>query len=164
MCFGLSSVTPHPLGSRAEDCPECDPVSIRPDAERDARVAARRAADARKAGRALDRLTRAAASELSEMYGAGWRDGYAASEDHYVGIPSGPGEVTLTSVTPPCPRPAAHMASEYADVRPRGFTGPMHDTCIETTGHGEVLAGTRSWVCGQDCPGTGPSYGAGRAR
>jgi hypothetical protein len=22
-CYGLSSVTPHPLGSRAEDCPEC---------------------------------------------------------------------------------------------------------------------------------------------
>lgn len=25
-CYGLSSVNPHPLGSRLDDCPECEPV------------------------------------------------------------------------------------------------------------------------------------------
>lgn len=138
-------------------CPKHDvPAPIPADPERDARVAARRAADARKAGAALDRLLAETWPDRTtgrayfvkgyrEGFQDGWSDGYAASElqhNRHYGVP--------------CPRPAAHMASEYADVRPSGFTGPMHDTCIETTGYGEVLAGTRSWVCGQECPGVAP--------
>lgn len=28
----------------------------------------------------------------------------------------------------------------------------IHETCIEVTAHGELALGTRSYICGQDCP------------
>lgn len=62
------------------------PVPIAPDPARDARVAARRAADVRKASAALDRLIAAggtARSAAEVAYRYGWRDGYAASEEHH---------------------------------------------------------------------------------
>jgi hypothetical protein len=57
-------------------------VKISQDAARDARVAARRAADARKAGAAIDRLF---VQARTETYYHGWSDGYAASEVHHNG-------------------------------------------------------------------------------
>jgi hypothetical protein len=61
-------------------------VPIKPDAARDARVAARRAADARKAGAALDRLIASHGEQLQDgYYYEGWRDGYEASEAHHNG-------------------------------------------------------------------------------
>jgi hypothetical protein len=29
-----------------------------------------------------------------------------------------------------------------------------HTTCIETTGHGELLVNMQSWLCGPECPKT----------
>lgn len=80
---------PHAHG--VDDCPVHDvkpgltpaqqrawvPALIPPDPERDKRVAARRAADAARAGAALDRLLSARAG-AAEAYGVGWRDGYRA--------------------------------------------------------------------------------------
>lgn len=71
------------------------PVVIAPDAARDARVTARRAADARKAGAALDALLSDDGSALVMMgYNNGWSDGYLASVEHhnrhYVVPDSGP--------------------------------------------------------------------------
>jgi hypothetical protein len=56
-----------------------------PDPERDARVAKRRAEDARRAGRALDALLQGSDDQhdLRNAYNAGWRDGYEASETHH---------------------------------------------------------------------------------
>lgn len=72
-------------GYHARPCPYA-PVPIAPDPERDKRVAARRAADAARAGEALDKLLapRHVRSRL-ESYRAGWDDGYAASEEHHNG-------------------------------------------------------------------------------
>lgn len=62
-------------------------------AARDARVAKRRAEDARKAGRALDGiLSEYGAAVYRAGYGNGWADGYAASEEHHnrhYDVPSG---------------------------------------------------------------------------
>lgn len=54
------------------------PVRIAPDPARDARVAARRAADARKAGRALDALLGLSSERMTQAYYMGWNDGHAA--------------------------------------------------------------------------------------
>lgn len=84
---GPGRVTRH-LASCAQDhdlstgCPLPVPVPIAPDAARDARVAARRAADARKAGAALDRLLAGRAWGrviLPQAYDLGWQDGYATA-------------------------------------------------------------------------------------
>lgn len=61
---------------------------IPPDPARDARVAARRAEDARKASAALDRLVgdyyrKPAAEVLPKAYDVGWLDGYAAAGLHH---------------------------------------------------------------------------------
>ena len=74
------------------------PAMVPPDRDRDARVAARRVADAARAGRALDRMFAAGdgppmAPEIREAFGKGysegfhdgWSDGYAASELHHNG-------------------------------------------------------------------------------
>lgn len=53
-----------------------------PDAARDARVAARRAADAARYGRALDRIFD---QRAMHDYASGWQDGYSASEEHHNG-------------------------------------------------------------------------------
>lgn len=51
------------------------------DPDRDARVAARRAADARRAGQALDRILSEAGSAVYRAgYSNGWEDGYRASQ------------------------------------------------------------------------------------
>lgn len=75
---------PHP---RRPGCPPLDigyrPVPIAPDPERDKRVAARRAADAARAGVALDRLL--AWRGPAAVYDKGFADGYAASELHHNG-------------------------------------------------------------------------------
>lgn len=209
-------------------CPKHDvPAPIPADPERDARVAARRAADARKAGAAFDRLLAETWTDRTtgrayfvkwyrEGFRDGWSDGYAASElqhNRAYGVPactcaepsglSGceqhmpvkltkryrdentsvqvaassdprdhndnphygvPGQDQRTrsircalrkGIAPveDCPCVNCTVMRDAEEIRPTGFTGPMHDTCIETTGYGEVLAGTRSWVCGQDCPG-----------
>lgn len=60
------------------DPPPYVPVPIAPDAARDVRVAARRAADARKAGGALDRLL--LRDVATRAYDRGFEEGYAASE------------------------------------------------------------------------------------
>ena len=61
------------------------PAVIPPDPARDARVAARRAADALKAGAALDRLLVPGpeAGMYAAGYLSGWDDGYAASDLHH---------------------------------------------------------------------------------
>lgn len=56
-----------------------------PDPARDARVAARRAEDARKAGVALVDLMRQKQWIGAASYKEGWYDGYAASELHHNG-------------------------------------------------------------------------------
>jgi hypothetical protein len=57
---------------------------IPPDPDRDARVAARRAEDARRAGRALDGLLSDSGKVLwGGGYDQGWRDGYRASQVHH---------------------------------------------------------------------------------
>jgi hypothetical protein len=58
-------------------------VPVPPDPARDARVAARRAEDSRRASHALDRLLAAATREGARLYDTGWQDGYAASELHH---------------------------------------------------------------------------------
>lgn len=157
-------------------CPKHDvPAPIPADPERDARVAARRAADARKAGAAFDRLLAETWTDRTtgrayfvkwyrEGFRDGWSDGYAASElqhNRHYGVP-GQDQRTRSircalrkGIAPveDCPCVNCTVMRDAEEIRPTGFTGPMHDTCIETTGYGEVLAGTRSWVCGQDCPG-----------
>lgn len=81
-------------GKRSWICGQDCPVVIPPDDARDARVAERRRADARKAAIALDRLladtwtdrtTGRAYFEkgYSEGFHDGWSDGYAASEEHH---------------------------------------------------------------------------------
>lgn len=64
-----------------------------PDPERDARVAARRAEDAAKAGRALDRVL---SDQGRTVYMTGWHngymDGYVASEAHHNSDYGVPGE------------------------------------------------------------------------
>lgn len=45
----------------------------------------------------------------------------------------------------PCPVAAKRVARR---TRP----GPPHPTCVETTAHAELVAGTRSFICGPDCP------------
>lgn len=67
------------------------PAVIPPDPARDARVAARRAADAARAGRALDAMAptpvRAVGAAWQDGYregfDKGWSDGYAASDLHH---------------------------------------------------------------------------------
>lgn len=61
-----------------------------PDPARDARVAVRRAEDARKAGVALVDLMRQRSWMDAASYKEGWHDGYAASELHH----NGPYDVT----------------------------------------------------------------------
>ena len=55
-------------------------VPIAPDPDRDARVAARRAKDAARYGRAFARIFD---QQAMHTYAAGWSDGYAASEEHH---------------------------------------------------------------------------------
>lgn len=59
------------------------PVPIAPDPERDARVAKRRAEDARKAGLELDRRLANPRTLMGVSYNLGWDDGYAASQEHH---------------------------------------------------------------------------------
>jgi hypothetical protein len=149
-----------PTGGRCSDVP------VPPDAARDARVAARRAADATKAGRALDRLLDAREDGKSQAWQMDARDRFIEEvgdyvlsrlqhNRHYVGVPSGPGEVRLV--------PDPHYVPHYVrpDQGPIGSTGPLHDTCMETTSHAELAAGTRSWICGQDCQRPPHPYVAG---
>jgi len=83
---------------RGVTCPACksvhgeEPVGYRPavippDPERDKRVAARRAADAAAAGRALDRLLAESRGNIgvAAAFDAGWATGYAQSELHHNG-------------------------------------------------------------------------------
>lgn len=59
------------------------PAPAGPDPARDARVAARRAADARKAGAALDRLLADPHVDVPYAYHAGYYDGYLAAGLHH---------------------------------------------------------------------------------
>jgi hypothetical protein len=83
--------TSHGALSRGEQtwvCGQDCPAPIPPDAARDARVAARRAEDARKASVALDRLLAEGTDNPrfnDSLYRAGWVAGYAASEVHHNG-------------------------------------------------------------------------------
>jgi hypothetical protein len=81
------------LGERMTICVQCLPrgrclmapiVRPGPDPDRDARVARRRASDARRAGQALDALLADRAEGpviLPEAYRIGWADGYAAAQE-----------------------------------------------------------------------------------
>lgn len=70
-------------GERTYLCgPDC-PAVIPPDAARDARVAARRADDARRAGLALDRLLAGQRGALEDAYRLGYADGYRVARDDY---------------------------------------------------------------------------------
>jgi hypothetical protein len=79
-------------GSRAGspmEAAEYVPAVIPPDRARDARVAARRAEDARRAGAALDQMFGPAGA--GRAYNLGWSDGYAASQLHHnrhYGVPA----------------------------------------------------------------------------
>lgn len=60
------------------------PAVIPPDPARDARVAARRAEDARRAGAGLDRLlAEREPTDTADAYNMGWREGYLACELHH---------------------------------------------------------------------------------
>ena len=70
-------------GARLDHCRAARRVvPIAPDPARDARVAARRAAYAALAGRALDKLLGAAQREADRAYAAAWSDGYAEGLQH----------------------------------------------------------------------------------
>jgi hypothetical protein len=106
------------MSERTEDIPDAAsdaghrgyrPVPIPPNTERDKRVAARRAADAARAGAALDRLLAERPSPLrdQELYSTGYWDGYAASQLHHnghydVSLPTG-GEMVGYAGEPLCP-------------------------------------------------------------
>lgn len=144
------------------------PVAVPADPARDARVAARRAADARRAGRALDRLLsgtvppvlreEAAAAFVEEvgdyvLSQLQHNRSYARSGPAVVGYN---GNDSVTGV-PLCEHNDDVNACQRTNMRagrPEGLRDvtSMHDTCIEVTSHAELAAGTRSWICGQDCP------------
>jgi hypothetical protein len=114
------------------------PVPIAPDPARDARVAARRADDARRAGRALDRLSNPRV-HVGEAYNLGWQDGYAASELHHnrhYGAPAGSDdhECNIDPVDGRC--------LVY------GHPGPPHPTCKDVSSNPSF----RDYVCGAECP------------
>jgi hypothetical protein len=70
MCF--TAAAPRPV------------VRPAPDPARDARVAARRADDARRAGRALDALLGIDGAQMAlNAYNSGWNAGYEAAQDEY---------------------------------------------------------------------------------
>lgn len=84
-----------------------------PDPARDARVAARRKADAHRYGMALAKLlgpdlSTEAATGLGKVFGVGWNAGYAASEEHHNYGVSGPActciQASDTGHDSECPR------------------------------------------------------------
>ena len=78
-CIEVTSLQESARGDREWVCgPDC-PAVIPPDPERDRRVAARRAADARRAGFALDLLLAGGRDLLDDAYRRGWTDGYVAA-------------------------------------------------------------------------------------
>lgn len=77
---------PHPIFGHEDGCRYQGmgkSVRIAPDAARDARVAARRAEDARRAGAALTALLGDVQQEAGRLYIAAWEIGYAASQLHH---------------------------------------------------------------------------------
>lgn len=47
----------------------------------------------------------------------------------------------------------AWLLDRFGIGNPRGY----HPTCIETTGYAEIAAGTRTFICGRDCPPPPPA-------
>lgn len=111
------------------------PAVVPPDPARDARVAARRADDARRAGAALDRLLSGHGGRdviLVDAYYLGWDAGYAASEEHHnchYGV-SGHG--------PACARLHGAEHTHGADRETAtcgGDLGPLRGRCLLAPGH-----------------------------
>lgn len=132
---------------RGEVCPSCGstrrtddgytPVPVAPDPERDKRVAARRAEDARRAGAALDRLLAEHGEQLQDgYYYEGWRDGYEASllhhNGHYDVSPPDRCDIAVRDPLLNCPGYAVCDRSSYACG---GNLGPLRGRCDLPAGH-----------------------------
>jgi hypothetical protein len=129
--------------NRAHDDPEAYvPATIPPDPERDKRVAARRAADAARAGSALDSLLGKVQREADREYVQAWLAGYAASELHHKCHYGVPGWTDLTSdeqrAAVGLPGADEYVGDAWADAWPErcgSNLGPLRGTCDLQAGH-----------------------------